>query len=46
MVIDTADAALAEEIKGPEVLVTNTLMRSAEDKRRLARGVLAFGTNF
>jgi LPPG:FO 2-phospho-L-lactate transferase len=43
MVIDTADAALAGEIEGPEVLVTNTLMRSAEDKRRLAREVLEFG---
>jgi LPPG:FO 2-phospho-L-lactate transferase len=43
-VIDTADAAGADDIRasGIEVLVTNTVMRTLEDRTTLARTVLAF----
>jgi LPPG:FO 2-phospho-L-lactate transferase len=44
LVIDVIDVVLANEIHGPKVLVTNTVMRSAEDKRRLAREVCEFAT--
>lgn len=40
-VLDEADAALAAQIDVP-VLVTPTLMRTLDDKQRLARDVLAF----
>ena len=44
LVIDTADAALAEDIEamGPRVRVTATLMQSAADELALARTVLEF----
>ena len=44
LVIDTADAALAGaiEARGPRVLVTGTVMRSRDDKTRLAEAVVAF----
>jgi LPPG:FO 2-phospho-L-lactate transferase len=43
-VFDTVDAASAEDVRasGIEVLVTNTVMRSAEDRSVLARAVLGF----
>lgn len=43
-VIDTADEASAEDVRasGMEVLVTNTVMRTLEDRTALARAVLAF----
>jgi hypothetical protein len=40
--IDTVDAHLAPEIEGSEVLVGDTIMRNAEDRRRVATEVLAF----
>jgi LPPG:FO 2-phospho-L-lactate transferase len=40
-VIDRSDAALAQDL-GMRSLVTATVMKSDEDKRRLAREVLAF----
>lgn len=44
MVIDEADAHLAEQIEalGMSILVTDTVMRSEADRRRLASEVLAF----
>jgi len=44
-VIDTADEALAPEIRegGPRVLVTNTIMKTAADRARLASEMLKFG---
>ena len=46
LVIDSADAALAEPIEalGIDVLVTDTVMRTEEDRRRLAEEVLAFAS--
>jgi LPPG:FO 2-phospho-L-lactate transferase len=44
LVIDALDRALAPSIAGPRVLVTNTLMNSLDDKRRLAEDVLTFST--
>ena len=41
-VIDKADARLAGQIKGPETLVTDTIMRDRDDKIRLATEVLDF----
>jgi LPPG:FO 2-phospho-L-lactate transferase len=43
-VIDTEDQASAEDVRasGMEVLVTNTVMRTLEDRTALARAVLAF----
>jgi LPPG:FO 2-phospho-L-lactate transferase len=43
-VIDTEDEASAEDVRasGIEVLVTNTVMRTLEDRTALARAVLAF----
>ncbi|MGH8765256.1 MAG: 2-phospho-L-lactate transferase CofD family protein [Burkholderiales bacterium] len=43
-VIDSEDAAAAEDVRaiGMEVLVTNTVMRTVEDRTALARAVLAF----
>ena len=43
-VIDSEDAASAEDVRasGIEVLVTNTVMRTVEDRTSLARAVLAF----
>jgi LPPG:FO 2-phospho-L-lactate transferase len=41
LVIDTADAADADRI-GIRCVVTRTLMKSLDDKRKLARDVLAF----
>ena len=43
-VLDTQDAATAEDVRasGIEVLVTNTVMRTVEDRNTLARAVLAF----
>lgn len=43
-VIDTQDEASAEDVRasGIEVLVTNTVMRTLEDRTTLARAVLAF----
>lgn len=43
-VIDAADVGLVAEIEalGPRVLVTDTVMRSRDDKRRLAEAVLNF----
>lgn len=45
MVIDQQDAAQDEAIRalGMEVLVTDTVMRSTADRKRLAENVLAFG---
>jgi hypothetical protein len=40
--IDTIDAHLAPAIDGAEVLVGDTMMRNAEDRRRVATEVLAF----
>jgi LPPG:FO 2-phospho-L-lactate transferase len=40
-VLDAVDATLAARFDVP-VLVTNTLMRTVEDKKRLAREVLEF----
>ncbi len=44
MVIDTADAAAADEVRalGTEVLVTGTVMESLDGRIALARAVLAF----
>jgi LPPG:FO 2-phospho-L-lactate transferase len=42
LMIDTVDAHLAPEIEGSEVLVGDTIMRNAEDRRRVATEVLAF----
>lgn len=44
LVIDTVDADAAEAIRavGTEVLVTDAIMRDAEDSARLAREVLSF----
>jgi len=42
LMIDTVDAGLRDEIKGPAIAVTDTMMRSADDRRRLAREILAF----
>lgn len=42
LVIDRADEALAAELGRLPVLVTNTLMKSAADKQRLAAEVLKF----
>lgn len=46
-VIDPEDAAQATEIErlGLQVVVTTTVMRSAEDKERLARQILALTAN-
>jgi LPPG:FO 2-phospho-L-lactate transferase len=44
IVIDSSDAADAASLDIP-VHVTQTLMRSAEDKRNLARAVLAFASS-
>jgi LPPG:FO 2-phospho-L-lactate transferase len=41
-IIDTVDGQLAVEIGGPEVRVSDTMMRNADDRRRLATEVLAF----
>jgi LPPG:FO 2-phospho-L-lactate transferase len=45
-VIDDADSGLADAIKGPKFLVTNTLMLNAEDRRGLARDVVTFAREF
>ena len=42
LMIDKVDAHLAPEIDGTEVLVGDTMMRNAEDRRRVATEVLAF----
>ena len=42
LMIDTVDADLKDTIAGPAVDVTDTLMRNADDRRRLAREALAF----
>ena len=42
LMIDTVDAHLAPEIDGTELLVGDTMMRNAEDRRRVATEVLAF----
>ena len=44
-VVDTVDGALAPAIRegGPRVLVTNTIMKTAADRARLAGEVLQFG---
>jgi LPPG:FO 2-phospho-L-lactate transferase len=46
-VLDQADAALEAEVRalGPEVLVTNTVMTSLEDRVTLAREVVEFSQN-
>jgi LPPG:FO 2-phospho-L-lactate transferase len=43
-VMDTVDAALAPELRqaGLKVLVTNTIMKTATDRARLAREILEF----
>jgi LPPG:FO 2-phospho-L-lactate transferase len=41
-IIDTVDARLAVEIEGPDVRVSDTMMRNADDRRRLAAEALAF----
>lgn len=42
IVIDEVDRALADGIRGPRVLVAQTVMRDAADRARLAGEVLAF----
>jgi LPPG:FO 2-phospho-L-lactate transferase len=42
LMIDTVDAHLKNEIAGPAIDVTDTMMRDADDRRRLAREALAF----
>ncbi len=42
LMIDTVDAHLKNEIAGPAIDVTDTIMRNADDRRRLAREALAF----
>jgi LPPG:FO 2-phospho-L-lactate transferase len=42
LMIDTVDAHLKSEITGPAIDVTDTMMRNADDRRRLAREALAF----
>ena len=42
IVIDELDRDLADRIHGPSVLVTQTVMRTADDRARLAREVLNF----
>jgi LPPG:FO 2-phospho-L-lactate transferase len=42
LMIDTVDARLKDEIAGPAIRVTDTMMRNADDRRRLARAALAF----
>jgi LPPG:FO 2-phospho-L-lactate transferase len=42
LMIDTVDGHLKNEIVGPAIDVTDTMMRNADDRRRLAREVLAF----
>ncbi|HTJ62816.1 MAG TPA: 2-phospho-L-lactate transferase [Alphaproteobacteria bacterium] len=42
LMIDTVDAALKDEIAVTAVAVTDTMMRNANDRRRLAREALAF----
>ena len=42
LMIDTVDARLKDEIAGPAIDITNTMMRNADDRRRLAREALAF----
>lgn len=42
LVIDEADRLLAAEIGGPAVHVADTMMRNADDRRRVARETLAF----
>ncbi len=42
LMIDTVDADLKNDITGTAVDVTDTMMRNAYDRRRLAREALAF----
>jgi LPPG:FO 2-phospho-L-lactate transferase len=42
LVVDQIDAGLAAEIAGPAVLATDSIMRNAADRRRLAAETLAF----
>ena len=42
LVVDRADAALANSLTGPALLITDTLMRNQADKIRLARETLEF----
>jgi LPPG:FO 2-phospho-L-lactate transferase len=42
LMIDTVDARLKDEIARPAIDVTDTMMRNADDRRRLAREALAF----
>ncbi len=42
LMIDEADRALATEIDGPAIHVGDTMMRNAEDRRRVAAEALAF----
>ncbi|CAI10694.1 conserved hypothetical protein (plasmid) [Aromatoleum aromaticum EbN1] len=44
LVIDRADAALAEGLAGPAIMATNTLMRDDADQERLARETLHFAS--
>jgi LPPG:FO 2-phospho-L-lactate transferase len=42
LMIDIVDGGLKDDIAGPAVAVTDTLMHNADDRRRLAREALAF----
>ena len=42
LMIDAVDAALSSDIKGPAILVGDTMMRNSDDRRRVAADLLAF----
>lgn len=42
LMIDAVDAVLSSDIKGPGILVGDTMMRNSNDRRRVAMNVLAF----
>jgi LPPG:FO 2-phospho-L-lactate transferase len=42
LMIDTVDASLSPDIKGPAILVGDTMMRNSDDRRRVAADILAF----
>ncbi len=42
LMIDAVDAALSSDIKGPAILVGDTMMRDSNDRRRVAADVLHF----
>ncbi|MDB5393920.1 MAG: cofD [Rhodospirillales bacterium] len=42
LMIDAVDAGLSSDIKGPAILVRDTMMRNSDDRRRVAAEVLAF----